>query len=800
MSLQRYTINLFTLVLSVSLLAIGYANVARGEPDNTNLLSGDPGFEIGMAGWHAYAGPWRSTDLSNKHYPIRYKEDNASGPDASIAYAGKQSARVAMRPDARAYLTATSPTTLDSGSYTFSGYARCSVPTKIQLRILNGANEKTSARNYYSATAQNTAQVGSNWTQVALPFQMASRNTVVPIIDVQGGKGSCWFDALMLNRGSTAQPYAPPGNFVASLSPEGPFPTPMPGLLLTQRPAGVTAKLSLRLYSDTDTGPYTVTVQTQAPEGQRNGVSVQTQDPAGQGKQVSTLEIQGKAGEARSTLFSVNLPHTGIWKIIVTIRDASGQTTEAETVVATMTPHAGPIDSFFGTQQKLSPLVAPMGFGAVRDMHLLHWNDVMPAPDKWVAPDPAEIKDIRAFVENGGIYLATLVSENPAKVGYIASHWGKPDYGGIPQWAQDGRDTSPGALGQVTRAIKPEALATYAAEAAQRYPFLAFEVMNEPLHYLKPHDYAILLKTAYTAIKKTAPNATVVGMANPPSWFKLPGGKDAGLSGPAPFDWFEQVLSEDGGNFMDIIGIHPYDRGHKSEVPENGYIPSGQAGWARELRNLAEKRTPKRKLPVWVTEKGITSPSWRTARNFTSDSINARVKSALTQARWIVRSQVDMRSHGVEHFFLWNQLWSTSSTHRFYPFEDSRYTMFDADGLPRPDLIAQKVLIENLSGVQPVAEGQFKKGTRYALFRSDKHLVAVLWAYGKDEAAELAGRAAQSISCPTLPAATAQINLFGDTKSYTCTGQLTLTPSPIYIRSTDPNQAKAWKQALESIK
>lgn len=789
MPLQQQTIVISLLLLSsIGLHAPCVAQVLNSAVNDTNLLGGDPSFEVGMLGWHAHAGPWRSTDLSNKNYKFRNNGgDDTTGLDERTAYTGKQSARVAMRRDARAYLTATSPSPLGKGDYTFSAYARCSIPTRLQLRILDDASGKKQygQRNFYMAVANSDYRVANDWTRVSLPFKLPAGNQIVPIIDVQGNEGSCWFDDLMLNQGSAPKPFVPPRETVATLNVNGPFPTPMPALFFTEIQDGIVAKLTLSILSKKHHGTYTGTVSMEDPEGNR--------------KKISTLAIQANPQQVTTTTLNITLPHTGIWKIVAALRDQTGKTTEAETVVATMTPHQGPVDNFFGTQEKFTSLIKPMGIGAVRDMHLLHWADVMPHHDKWVDPNPDEINEIRTFVQNGGLYLATLVSENPAKVGYSASHWGKPDYGGIPQWAQDGRDTDPGATDQVMRAIKPEALAAYAAEAARRFPFLAFEVMNEPLHFLQPDDYSTLLKTAYTAIKNVSPTTTVVGMANPPSWFKLPGGKDVGWFGPAPFDWFEQVFEDGGGRYMDAIGIHPYDRNHKNEVPENAYIRGGQSEWARQLQNLAENATPGRKLPIWVTEKGITSPSWRESRKFTSNNINPRVKSVLTQARWIVRTQIDMRSHGVAHFFLWNQLWGTGSTHRFYPFEDSRYTMFDADGLPRPNLIAQKVLIENLSGVRPVAEGEFRKGTRYALFRSDKHLVAVLWAYGKDEAAELNGTT-QTIACPTLPGASNQISLFGSTKPYACTGSLKLTPSPIYIRGADTTQAGAWKKALERIK
>lgn len=774
------------LLLSFSIGLSGAAASGRTEAADVNLLHGDPDFEIGLVGWHAHAGPWRSTDLSNSHFKSRSVAADVDPIDSPVAFSGKRSVRLAPNPDDRAYVTSTAPVTLGRGTWTFSAHARCSRPTSIQLRILDEAGDgKPGARDFYAAAAKTVSSVSGDWKQIALKFDLSAPGRLVPIIDVLGTTGDCWLDALMLNQGGSPQAYARPGKPVAALRMVGPFATPMPGLLLTQRPAGATARLTLDLLSDGAPGTHSATVWTEDPEGRR--------------RQVTTLELETKAREVRHADFELNLPHTGIWKVVATIRSPSGEITEAETVVATMTPHQGPPDTFFGTQQKLSPLVGPMGFGAVRDMHLLRWNDVMPASDKWVAPDPEEIDQIRTFVEKGGLYLATLVAENPSKTGYAAAHWGKPDYGGVPAWAQSGEDAAPGELKKAMRAVQPDALAAYAEEAARRYPFLAFEVMNEPIHYLRPDNYAAMLATVYRAIKHVAPAATVVGMGSPPPWFHLPGGAKTRVFGPQPFHWYDEVLEAGGGRHMDAIGIHPYDRGHKNEVPENAYIPGGQADWARQLRQLAERATPGKPLPVWVTEKGSSSPSWRESRRFKSGGNNHRLNSSLAQARWIVRSQIDMRAHGVRHFFLWNQLWSSSATHRFFPFEDIRYTLFDSDGLPRPALIAQKVLIENLSGVEPVAQGEFRKGARYALFRSNNRLVAALWAYGSDQAQE--ERAiSRAIACPQLAGASERISLFGDTSPYMCDGKLALTASPIYIRGNDPALADVWKRALEALK
>lgn len=770
------------------LFALGISDLGASsgaEAVGANLLPGDPDFEIGLVGWQAHAGPWRSTDLSNSYYTFRSQAADIDPIDRETAFSGKQSVRLPLRPGDRAYLTSTTPVALGRGNWTFSAHARCSRPTSIQLRILDEANSGKPARDFYAAAARSTTTVSGNWKRIALQFNLPTPTRVIPIIDALGTTGSCRLDALMLNEGATPQAYARPGKLVAALRTTGPFATPMPGLLLTRRPAGATARLALDLLSDGGAGVHSATVWTEDPEGRRT--------------QVTNLDIETQAGKTLHTEFELNLPHTGIWKVVATIRSPDGHITEAETVLATMTPHQGPLDPFFGTQQKLSPLVIPMGIGAVRDMYLLRWNDVMPGADKWVDPAPEEIKEIRAFVESGGLYLATLVAENPSKTGYSAMNWGKPDFGGIPQWAQAGKDTAPGELKISMRAIKPDALAAYASEAARRYPFLGFEVMNEPIHYLPADDYANILKTTYGAIKKVAPEAIVVGMGSPPPWFHLPGGAKSGLFGPKPFHWFEQVLEEGAGYYMDAIGIHPYDRGHKQEVPENAYIEGGQAEWAHELRSLAEQTTSGKKLPIWVTEKGSSSPSWRESRQFMSNRTNHRVRSSLTQARWIVRSQIDMRAHGVEHFFLWNQLWGNSATHRFFPFEDIRYTLFDADGLPRPALIAQKVLIENLSGVQPVTQGDIGKGARYALFRSNDHLVAVLWTYGKDQVQEERG-VSRTITCPQLTGATEVIGLFGDAAPYTCVAPLVLTPSPIYIRGDDPNQLNSWRAVLQGAR
>ncbi|HNA30349.1 MAG TPA: hypothetical protein PK437_09840, partial [Thiobacillaceae bacterium] len=288
----------------VTVLAIAGWNmtIAKERVENAspaNLLHGDTGFELGMVGWHAFVGPWRGIELTNDYFPRRYKEDGGSSLDSSVGFGGNQSVRVSMRPNQRAYLTATESVGIAKGTYVFSVYARCSVPTNIDLRVITEAEEKPAYQqaDFYAAAARTSQQVANTWTRVSLGFTLGDDKTILPIVDVKGSNGSCWFDNLMLNAGTQATPYQPASDIVVELAPEGPFPSPMPGLYFSKRPTGVKAQVSLSVRSESFRGQASAVVTTIDPEGTRRQLPGFDLDLSPQTKQRKSISLE--------------LPHTG---------------------------------------------------------------------------------------------------------------------------------------------------------------------------------------------------------------------------------------------------------------------------------------------------------------------------------------------------------------------------------------------------------------------------------------------------------------------------------------------------------
>lgn len=105
----------------------------------------------------------------------------------------------------------------------------------------------------------------------------------------------------------------------------------------------------------------------------------------------------------------------------------------------------------------------------------------------------------------------------------------------------------------------PVVFGGFAAAVAARYKSSVsyFEIWNEP-NYIsfwmpKPNvaDYAAVLKSSYTAIKKANPNAVVIGGALAPSGDEADGSI-------APVTFIKALYSAKGKDFFDALSLHPY--------------------------------------------------------------------------------------------------------------------------------------------------------------------------------------------------------------------------------------------------
>lgn len=183
----------------------------------------------------------------------------------------------------------------------------------------------------------------------------------------------------------------------------------------------------------------------------------------------------------------------------------------------------------------------------------LDWNQVEPEPGKWNFERIDRIVELAAT--EGIMLLPILGGEIPVR------H--RPQY------------------------RHPEAWLAYVRSCVERYRgrIVYWEVMNE-VNYRQfwnadpnPEEYVKMLQLTYEAVKKIDPALTVL---------------HSGLAGvPEPF--IERIFQAGGGNYFDVMNIHPYSWEQEPELT----LPR-RLGRLRALMTrygLAEK-------PVWITEIG----------------------------------------------------------------------------------------------------------------------------------------------------------------------------------------------------
>jgi len=130
--------------------------------------------------------------------------------------------------------------------------------------------------------------------------------------------------------------------------------------------------------------------------------------------------------------------------------------------------------------------------------------------------------------------------------------------------------------------------AHYAAAMVERYhdSVKVWEVWNEPNldHFWPPKSdpaaYTELLRVTYTAIKESDPTAKVVGCST------------SGVD----LNFIRSVLDGGGGQYMDILSIHPYSGNQSTDVAD-------EREGIRQLRQMLVEF--ELDLPIWVSEVGF---------------------------------------------------------------------------------------------------------------------------------------------------------------------------------------------------
>lgn len=197
------------------------------------------------------------------------------------------------------------------------------------------------------------------------------------------------------------------------------------------------------------------------------------------------------------------------------------------------------------------------------------WNDIEPAPGQF---DFERYDFLVDELHKNGIHILGIV-------GYSAN-WAGSSWNALPD--------------------EFSTFSHYAATVAARYKNWVrhWEIWNEPDHpeYLQPQDnlkgYTELLKVTYPAIKSANPQAQV-----------LLGGLTMDI-----VQAFKNVYANGGGNFFDIVSIHPFAAPLSISDPEDR-IRSTVA----QCRDWMQKEGKVK--PIWITEIGCpgVSPVQETA-------------------------------------------------------------------------------------------------------------------------------------------------------------------------------------------
>lgn len=262
-----------------------------------------------------------------------------------------------------------------------------------------------------------------------------------------------------------------------------------------------------------------------------------------------------------------------------------------------------------------------------------------------------------------------------------------PILGYTPGWASsapDGKNSAP-----------PKDLHTYsdfikAFVARYKGRISCVEIWNEPdIGFFSgtTDQYAEMLKAGYCAAKLADPSCKVLF------------GGTAGVN----LNFTEDVYSFGGGDFFDIMAVHPYQWG--DEFNDEWFRASLQG-----LRALMNRHGDFHK-PIWLTEIG-----WSTGDPGITEDVQARL---LVQA---MVTALSLKPIGVEKaFWFCVKDWGGPG-----------YGLLRDDGTHKPAYLAYSVLTRTLASAKYVGSVDVGKGARCHVFRKPSGArVAVVWSASK---------------------------------------------------------------------
>ena len=315
-----------------------------------------------------------------------------------------------------------------------------------------------------------------------------------------------------------------------------------------------------------------------------------------------------------------------------------------------------------------APMVAELGFGAVRDD--AYWPDIETAPGSYVYPQFYG-KEYAAYAKEGVQVLP------------------------IPDYANKlyDRGLTPSS---------PQGLAAYANFANSfvgQFSVPSIEIYNEPNGFSDgtcgkaPQCYVPLLKAAYEKIKANHPNTLVVG---PAIAFQ-------------DNTWLENFYKDGGLDYLDVVSFHPYGlQGAPEYLAKN--LPIATADIAKYNHGPSK--------PLWMTELGFST-------NTIGNGLSER-----TQASYLVRAEILSLSNGAQRFYAYNLvndgLDPTDHQLNFGVFRSP--TADVAPFTPKPGALTQAIAIREVSG-KNYSSSDLTSDTAYSyVYGSGANSTRVAWA------------------------------------------------------------------------
>jgi len=241
--------------------------------------------------------------------------------------------------------------------------------------------------------------------------------------------------------------------------------------------------------------------------------------------------------------------------------------------------------------------------------------------------------------------------------------------------------------------------AQYAQEAASHFKgrIGAWEIWNEAnTSFWKPdrnaHDYALLLKAVYPAIKRGDPNALVVG------------GSMAGIEDITDPDFLREICSYGAADYMDVLSIHPYRYGDNPEIKFTEPV--------EELRDILGQYG-KHDMPIWITELGWGS--------------SGKGRSQAWHADYFIRSYLTSLGSGIGVYQWFNFMDDPTGFAMFYQAGDQV--------VAKPAMRASRACTDLIADAPLVGVMPWQDPLYGVIFRRANDIVVAAWRrYGSESA------------------------------------------------------------------